>query len=160
MWADPLERRRGTAVHVRVVAVDLLVAAVAVAPRAHPDAVRVARLGPRVLGGHLAIVGVRLDVVPGVAEGRPGSRRGGRMPVVEPRRAPVADALEREDVDLVARGAGNRIPGHDRDVRLVPGRDAVDVASGVGDVVAHTEVLDARRGDRRDLFEGLRKGRT
>ena len=61
------------------------------------------------------------------------------------------------NVDEVARGARHGVPLEHRDVRLIAGRAEVDVGARVDEVVAHVEVLDARRRHRRHLVERLRR---
>ena len=146
----------GAVVEVRPVAVDVVVGRVAVGARVDAGAIRSGD-EHHVLVCHCHGIGIGLDVVPTVAERRPGVHGREDVPVVVVRgSAPVAVAhLVRRDVDLVARGAMHLIPRYDRGIGLVPVGARVLVDARIVLVVAHVQVLDAGRRDRWDVVERL-----
>src|SRR5262245_65296113 len=73
--ARPLESGARAVVEVREVAVDVLAARVALAPRAHANAILLVELKWLIVAGDVQLVRVRLDVVPARPERRPGRDR-------------------------------------------------------------------------------------
>src|SRR5205823_7731630 len=142
----PVERRpaAGAVVEVGLVAVDVLRVRVAVGAGPDADAVGagdeadlLVRNGQRVL--------LRLDVVPALAERRPGVDAGRDVPVLR-YRGPVALArpgVVRRNFDVIGGGARHRVPGHDRHLGLVA-RRRILVDARVARVVSHVQVLDGR----------------
>ena len=110
------------------------------------------QLGQGQISGNGHLVGVGLDVVPACPERCPRRHRCPRPA------SPTPSCRCRgviRDVDQVAGSSGNRVPLHDRNVRLIAGGTGIHVRAGVAQVVAHVQVLDARWVDRGHLVEGL-----
>ena len=137
------ERRTGAVIELREVAPDRGAEVDSAAPGANLDAVGLS-------DNEVAAVGRRSRAR---GEGFRGRRLSKRSPVCargvrEPPCGPfvsevtvVGAGIVRPDVHLIARGAGNGIPGDDRQLRLVARSTEIEVGAGVARI-AHAQILD------------------